>query len=519
MTKVMGEIISPSLSTTLERLVTTVAGGSDAVLVGPSGCGSSTVAHLVISKLRKQAVPSLLMNCRMTIPWQDACDRTEEVANRVKEKTGRSPVLIIDHCGEIDLRVLNNLNHAITAATPNMYHARLWVGCLDCRSPEVEGILPAIRDPRSLVLMPDHHRDDLLRVYLAIALKQGCEWGESILYFLHDWFGSDLTLVHGISKYLYGDWRDRLYDESVGECLDRWLRDDAGVGKYRIALKRMEGKAQDYVRLLCSGGKVPCHSSAIEHETDGVLRGLFFSGIVTPNLIPGFYQFRNLTVKLLAMREYVGTDIVPATLLRRSSSARINVLLQDAELSLRHLLASCFRQMEFDAVKQKLEITKTDELPMTPELRKSLSDWSQQIGSAEVQQSLTKHLTDYTNEFYRARNLWNRVCSLHASSELDTAEGAAQTPPLVKITEYLTFSELSNLILGLCPEIFPNWGKETFGKQPPSKTWPTYLARLRRLRNLSAHLRNVTFQDMEDLLTTTREMRRDMEELCLKTAQ
>ena len=519
MTKAMGEIISPSLSTTLERLVTTVAGGSDAVLVGPPGCGSSTAAHLVISKLREQEVPSVLMDCRLALPWQEACRRAGEVADGVKKKEGRCPVLVIDHCGEMEPPSLNGLNQAVTLAPPGRFHARLWVGCLDCRSPEVEGNLPTICNPKSLVLMPEHHRDDLLRIYPVIALKQGCEWGEAILYFLHDWCGSDLALVDRISTYLYGDWRDRLYDQSVGECLDRWLKDDAVVGEYRITLKRMEGTARKYVRLLCSGGKVPWRAAAIEHETDSALRGLFFSGFVTPNLIPGYYQFRNLTVRLLAMREHWEMEIASTTLMRRSSNARVNVLLQDIELSLRHLLTCCFQEMRFDTVKQKLETTKTDELPMSSELRKSLSDWSQQTGSAEVQQSLTKHLTDYTNEFYRARNLWNRVCSLHSSSELDIAEGALKTPPLAKIVEYLTFSELSNLILGLCPEIFPNWGKETFGKQPPSKTWPTYLARLRRLRNQSAHLRNITFQDMEDLLTTTREMRRDMEELCLKTPQ
>ena len=167
--------------------------------------------------------------------------------------------------------------------------------------------------------------------------------------------------------------------------------------------------------------------------------------------------------------------------------------------------------MGFDAVKQRLEATKTDELPMTPELRKSLSDWAQQTGGEELQRSLTKHLTDYTKEFHQTRNLWIRVRDMH-SSELGVTGEIVQEPSMAKIAEYLTFSELSNLIQSLCPEIFPNWRKDTPGRQPPSKTWPTHLARLRRLRNQAAHLRNVTFQDMEDLLTTTREMRRDMKD-------
>jgi hypothetical protein len=310
---------------------------------------------------------------------------------------------------------------------------------------------------------------------------------------------------------LYGEWRDRLYDESVAECLDRWLSADPDVDEYRNTLKKMDGANRDYIALLCSGGKVPCHASAIEHETDGALRGLFFSGFVSPNLIPGFYQFRNLTVKLLAMREHVGAEITSASLLRRSSNARINVLLQDIELSLRHLLSCCFRQMGFNPVKQRLEATKTDELPMATELRKLLSDWAEQTGGEDLKQKLTKYLTEYTKDFHRTHTLWARVCGLH-SLEIGSNGDATHEPTEGRIVEYLTFNELSKLIRSLCPKVFPNWGKETPGRQPPAKSWSAHLARLSRLRNQSAHLRNVTFQDMEDLLTTIRELRRDMKD-------
>ena len=116
---------------------------------------------------------------------------------------------------------------------------------------------------------------------------------------------------------------------------------------------------------------------------------------------------------------------------------------------------------------------------------------------------------EYTKNFYRTNNLWTRVCGLQ-TSEIGGNGDEKQEPTVERIVEYLTFNELAELIQSLCPKIIPSWGKEIPGHQPPSKTWPTHLARLRRLRNQSAHLRNVTFQDMEDLLTTTREMRRDM---------
>jgi hypothetical protein len=445
------------------------------------------------------------------MPWQEACRQAGEVADAVKKQTGQSALLVIDHCGDMEPRDLNDLHRAVTVESADKFHARLWVGCLDCRNADIESSLPAIRDPRVLFLMPQYHRDDLLQIYPEIGLKQRCDWGEAILYFLLDWCGDDLSLVEGMSNYLYGEWRTILYDESVAECLDRWLGDDQTVDDYRSTLKRMEGGGRDNLRLLCSGGKLPCHASAIQHETDGALRALFFAGLVTPNLMPGFYRLRNLTVKLLSMREHVGGEITSASLLRQASNARINGLIQDTELSLRHLLTRCFRQMGYDTVKEKLRTTRTDESPMTLELRKSLSDWAQRTGGENLQQKLTKHLTQYTAEFIGTHSLWTRICSI-CSSETGINDETTEDATFERIVECLSFSELSGLILSLCPKVFPGWAKETPGRQPPAKTWPTYLARLGRIRNQSAHLRNVTFQDMEDLLTTTRVMRRDIKD-------
>jgi hypothetical protein len=59
--------------------------------------------------------------------------------------------------------------------------------------------------------------------------------------------------------------------------------------------------------------------------------------------------------------------------------------------------------------------------------------------------------------------------------------------------------------------VFPRWTDKEIGKEPPTKRWPAYMALLQRLRNQSAHLRNVAFQDIEDMLTTVREIRRDIE--------
>ena len=511
MTIVPGMVISPAISATLTQLVASITAGTDAVLVGPSGCGLSTVAQLVSSELEKRAIPSVKMDCLDVKPWQEAYRQACQTTNEIKGKTGLCPALVIDNFEDMESSEVREAHEEVTRASSAKFHARLWVMSLDCRCPEVEDALPMIRDPQVLVIVPEYYRDDLLRIYPVIGRGQRCEWGEAILYFVHDWCGTDLALVKGMSTYFYGEWRDRLYDESVVECLDRWLIADQAIDKYRRTLDRMSGKARDYIRLLCSGGKVPCHAFAIEHESDSALRGLFFSGFITKNLIPGFYQFRNLTVKLLAMREHVRIDITSASLLRSSSNARINVLLQDTELSLRHLLTSCFREMGIDAVRRKLQATRTAESPMAPELRKSLTDWAQKTGSDDLHEKVMKHLTEYTINFHRTHSIWTRVCGMH-SSAIGGMDVAIIEPKVESIAEYLTFNELSDLIQSFCPIVFPNWCKAIPGRQPPAKSWGSHLARLRRIRNMSAHLRNVSFQDMEDLLTTTREMRRDIKD-------
>lgn len=508
MTTIREQVVSPSIATPLNRIVENLAGGADAVLVGPPGSGLSAVAEMATLALKDQGIRVIKLDCRTITPWQEAHRQACAAAGKIASNAELSPVLLLDHCGDLEVRDVMDLYQAATALEPFQFHARLWVGSFDCRCSEFEAGFPATRNPRSLFLMPDYHRDDLLRIYSVIGQKGECEWGEAILYFLHDWCGSDLSLVEGISTYLYGNWRERLYDDSVADCLERWLRDDPAVDEYRRYLRTLQGPRRDYVRLLCSGGKVPCRATAIEHETDSTLRALYFDGLIIQNLIPGFYQFRNLTVKLLAMQREATTGVAPASLLRRSTNSRAIAVLQDTEVSLRHLLGRCFSAKGLLDVKRRLSETKTDEMPISSELRRSLLGWAREAGSEGLQQKLLRHLTDYTKDFYSTRNLWSRVCRLH--TELDENPRELQDPPLEKVAEYLTFNELGDLILNLCPEVFPNWGKETSGRQPPAKRWPTYLARLRRLRNQSAHLRNITFQDMEDLLSTSEEMRRDM---------
>jgi hypothetical protein len=451
------------------------------------------------------------MDCSSATPWRELYRRACAEAQDVLNTTSRPSVLAVDHCGQLDAKEVKDLCAATQTLSPVAFSARLWVGSLDCRYLEGEHGVSLVRNPKALFEMPDYRRDDLLRIYSTVGRRHECDWGEAILYFLHDWCGSDLALVEGIAAHFYGSWRENLYDASVLECLERWLATDPIVDEYRQILPKTEAPEKDYLQLLCSGGKVLCHAPGMEHETDQCLRHLYYRGLLTPNLIPGFYQFRNLTVKLLSM-QYLGESQVSAgTLLRKSSHNRINVLLQDAEITLRQLLTRCFATIGVESSRQRLQKAKTEEQTISPELRKSLLDWAHLKGGADLRRELTRRFTEFSQEFDCTHNLWSRVCGLYAAEEDESQEAEAE-PRLERIVDFLTFSELSNLILGLCGEAFENWNREQPGKQSPAKRWPAHLARLRRLRNQSAHLRNVTFQDMEDLLATLKEMRRDIQE-------
>ncbi len=61
----------------------------------------------------------------------------------------------------------------------------------------------------------------------------------------------------------------------------------------------------------------------------------------------------------------------------------------------------------------------------------------------------------------------------------------------------------------LIDQVFPRFPDEVAAKRV-KEGWQEALAKVARLRNQVAHLRNVRFQDMEDLARTLDRMRRDV---------
>jgi hypothetical protein len=414
---------------------------------------------------------------------------------------------------------LESPTHGLARREPNLdddrvlhFRSQVWIGNLDCRSLEEKAGIGLATEPRFVFQMPEYGTEHLLTLYAAIGGRQEAEWGEAILHTFLDWCGTDLALAESLGAYFYGDWRGRIiYDDLVADCIGRWLETDPLVEEYRQTFRRLEEKTNVYISLLNSGGKILSHSPYCDQEPDECIRDLFMSGVISANLLQGFYQYRNLTVRLLALQSEPDAPPVDALdMLRRYSNGRIAAVLQDAELSLRLLALRCFSRMGYDAVRDKLQNTRTDEQAVPTDLRKSLLEWAKTTGGQPRQQELGQYLSQYQRKFEAERHLWARIRGLYAK-DLGVELGPRTEPPVAKAVSYLTFGELTNLILSLDAVAFPRWTGTEIGKDPPGKRWPGYVALLRRLRNQSAHLRNVAFQDIEDLMVTVREMRKDIE--------
>ena len=81
--------------------------------------------------------------------------------------------------------------------------------------------------------------------------------------------------------------------------------------------------------------------------------------------------------------------------------------------------------------------------------------------------------------------------------------------PHIKGLDYLTLDQLGRLVLVLIDQVFPRFPDEVAAKRV-KEGWQEALAKVARLRNQVAHLRNVRFQDMEDLARTLERMRPDV---------
>ena len=115
-------------------------------------------------------------------------------------------------------------------------------------------------------------------------------------------------------------------------------------------------------------------------------------------------------------------------------------------------------------------------------------------------------LKEKREEFEANSNLWTKVCAVFC----DNLGPGVQAEPMPEAAiECLTFSELSASLQSLTDRVFLDKPRSDRVIDSPKKRWPDYLTKVRRLRNEAAHLRNISFQDIEDLLGILNAVRRD----------
>jgi hypothetical protein len=335
-----------------------------------------------------------------------------------------------------------------------------------------------------------------------------------MLYFVLDWCGSDFALVEELVEHFYGDWTQRIWDDSVAECLRNWLGDSPAVRAYRARYTALPDACKAHLRLLCSGGKLILHRPEIHLETCDKMRRLFLDGFLCANLLPGYCQFRNLLARFV-VEEQIGVAPAPIDLLRRSANSRVNELLQDVEVALRAMLRNVFRQMSPTDVHNLLQGIKTERKLFENELQPTLLDWASKIPGADpkaAKEDLAKLLKEKREEFEGTSNLWTKVCVVFSDS-LGTGERKEPTPE--QTVGCLTFAELAAILQTLTSRVFLDKPRSNRLIDSPKKRWPDYLTKVRRLRNEAAHLRNIKFQDIEDLLESLNAIRRDQLEFLI----
>jgi hypothetical protein len=346
-----------------------------------------------------------------------------------------------------------------------------------------------------------------------IAEDRGCKWGEAILFLLADFCGNDLALVESATDYFFGDWSSKLYDSSVWDRIDEWFAHCPRIQEYRSLTQNFSEDCKKYLTLLRLGGKPVCARTDLREEVDESLRTLCLRGVLVQNLLPGFYQVRNLAIRHILNEHLEGdTKPKPEMLFRRMTNERVLQLLQDVESMLRYVLLSVFGRLGEDRVQGILKSKQGDGELIPVFLNKALLEFGDKSGP-EVKQSLVTLLTENRKIFRDGNSLWERALRLMKQDDEADAEALAM-PKYLRSVEYLTINDLSDVFIDLIPEIFPAAATDGNLRTKLSSNWREALSKVRRLRNQVAHLRNVAFQDMEDLVGTIEGMRNDIVNYC-----
>jgi hypothetical protein len=481
---------------TIQHIANHVKLDHDIAIVGPPGCGITTFTNDIIKNLKSFDVKFHLFDLR-TLKKSDVPSEL----SKIPLSNGSKQALLIDHSNDILEDERKMFFETFKKAASNTKSVCIWCGTLDIRSINNNLNIKLNSLPSTHITYSSTTRDELLNVYRIIAERNNCRWGEAILYLLFDFCGNDLKLVNNATQYFYGNWSEKLYDLSVWDTMNKWLKEDETIDMYRKSLNSLPTDFDPYISLLRFGGKPICARENISEETDDLIRFLCINGFLIPNLLPGYYQTRNLVIKYL-----LDESTNPEILFRRATNERIGQLLQDIENMIRQITIYAARIIGYDGIRKILESSQLPNELLPNELFKLLMGWSKENTSEEGSKKFTELFTAQRNMFREKNTVWHSVSALmrkdNISSEKDNADAHIQC------IEYLTFNELGLLLTKLLSIVFPNAKESTPNKLKTS--WTEGISRIRRIRNQVAHHRNVSFQDTEDLLITINSMRQDI---------
>lgn len=540
----------PEYETLVRRAVGFVTEGLNVAVVGPPGCGTTSVGLQIQAELDSAGITWASFDCTAEGDFGERLNKLQVDSSSESQSSGidlagrgtsprkafaaflfkcgqlvegkdipsgkmrhlpKCSVIIVDHAHDLSADRFKAFVDKTKQLTANGRVRLIWLGCLDTHAVRRDYAYQLHSDTHAHLCLPELGRDDLLSLYREISTRGerfGGQWGEAMLYFVLDWCGNDLALVEELVPHFCGDWSQRVYDESVEECLGNWLRESSGVRGYRERYAALRDQCKKNLQLLCGGGKLVLHRPEIHLETSDEIRQLFLGGYLCTNLLPGYYQFRNLLVRFI-VEEASGISLAPGDLLRRSANGRANALLQDVEVALRAMLKSAFRRMPFAEIQGLLKNTRTEEKLIEPELQRTLLEWSSKIPVVDpydAKHELGVLFGKERKKYEASKNLWTKVCAVFVNS-YGPSVTADPTPD--QIVDCLTFAELAALLQSLSSRVFLEKARTGRIVDPPHKRWPDYLTKVRRLRNEAAHLRNISFQDVEDLLEILRAVRRD----------
>jgi hypothetical protein len=171
---------------------------------------------------------------------------------------------------------------------------------------------------------------------------------------------------------------------------------------------------------------------------------------------------------------------------------------------LRQVLTSVFARLGVHAVRERLETMQQPGEVIDKNLNRSLLEWARRNCSPDVGKALGELLQEHRAAFKKANSVWKTITGMMRLDGLLDDDSAH-----IHCINYLTFEQLGQLVVDFMDLVFSCIPDD---RERPRlrERWREAVAKLRRLRNEVAHLRNVAFQDMEDLSRTLERMRQDI---------